>query len=406
LSLHEEKVEDFLDHHKGRVKKCPYCEVVYFNILKKNASIIRHVKRYHKELFKDYAKNHSRHTNKLLGIEGDFKCPYCPQTWSTEQRRRAKMWKHVIDNHKDKVEEYAQNYEPERKYFCPSEGCLERFYYEKHMVTHAFESHEITITTDNTKPDIECPFCNEIFRSSSKIIAHLKTYHINEQENPIYTNVYNQHQKNEVCHHCGKVFRSMPIFLVHMRESHSDLFTEKCEICGKSYRSKESLQWHMKTHEESKSLCIECGKSYSNKHKLQSHIKQHHSNSNKSFTCSECFKICQSQSHLATHVRKLHLKEKVHPCKLCDKAFVSRQSIVAHMVAVHLKVKPFLCEFCNFECARIDNLCLHRKKSHGAEKMSQLQFLALVDSGKHPYYDQEKIKLLKSVCANEISLFQ
>ena len=85
--------------------------------------------------------------------------------------------------------------------------------------------------------------------------------------------------------------------------------------------------------------------------------------------------------------------------EFCDQYewfFNERKKIVEHMVAVHLKVKPFLCEFCNFECARLDNLSLHRKKSHGAVRVTKLQFLALVESGKHPYYNQEKIELLKN----------
>ena len=399
-SLHEEQVDDFLEENKSRVKKCPYCEVVYFSKL----SITRHVKKDHKELLEDYAKNHAKHAKAILGIKGHAKCPYCTQTYST----KATVWRHVLEWHKEMVDDYSKNHEViERKYDCPFDGCAERFSYEKLRIKHAFEKHGITITSENIKPDIECPFCDEKFRGSRPIPAHLEANHANESENPVYIEFYNQHQKTEVCQECGKVFKNLSSFSVHMRETHSDVidsYFEKCEICGKNYKNKVCLQQHMKTHEECESLCIECGKSYPNKTKLQTHINIHHSN--KSFSCPECFQTFKTNAKLAKHVRKTHLNEKIHPCKLCDKAFNERKKIVEHMVAVHLKVKPFLCEFCNFECARLDNLSLHRKKSHGAVRITKLQFLALVDSGKHPYYDQEKIELLKAVCANESSLFQ
>ena len=92
----------------------------------------------------------------------------------------------------------------------------------------------------------------------------------------------------------------------------------------------------------------------------------------------------------------------MHPCNLCDKGFKDRQRLVEHVTAVHHKIKPYLCDFCNFECAKMNNFNLHRKKSHGAENISQTQFVEFVESGKHPYYNQEKIELLKAVVTKQI----
>ena len=398
-SLHEEKIEEFLEQNKSRVKRCPYCKVVYLN----KDSMVGHVRKVHREHLKDYAENHARKTKIILGIKGDFKCPYCPQTFSAKHQL---IWRHVVYNHKDLAEDYAQNYEPERKYLCPSEGCIERFCKEKRMVTHAFEKHGITITPDvpDTKPYIVCPFCNEKFTSSQRIPNHLEAHHAHESENSVYIEFYNQHQKTEVCQECGKVFKNLSSFQFHMRESHSDLHAEKCEICGKRYQSKESLKIHMKTHEECESLCIECGKTYSNRHKLRIHINNHHSN--KSFTCQECFKTYKTRAKLATHVRALHLNERLYPCKMCDKAFRDRHCITEHVTAIHLKIKPYFCEYCNFQTAKIHNLNLHRRKSHEAKNITRLEFLAFVEGGKHPYYDQEKRDVLKSVVHKQIIDFK
>ena len=91
---------------------------------------------------------------------------------------------------------------------------------------------------------------------------------------------------------------------------------------------------------------------------------------------------------------------------MCDKAFKDRHCITEHVTAIHLKIKPYFCEYCNFQTAKIHNLNLHRRKSHEAKNITRLEFLAFVESGKHPYYDQEKMDVLKSVVHKQIIDFK
>ena len=102
----------------------------------------------------------------------------------------------------------------------------------------------------------------------------------------------------------------------------------------------------------------------------------------------------KSKAFLRKHIRNIHLDHRSHPCTMCEKSFKDKKTLLKHTIAIHDKVKPFLCELCNFESARIDNLNLHRRKSHGAENMSKTKFKEMVEKGEHPYYDKEKIQLL------------
>lgn len=325
------------------------------------------------------------------------KCIYCGEKIS-----QAKFWKHVSEKHNESQDEYNRKH---KSFACTAEGCTERFKIPASLIRHARLAHGIKmpITNDGRKVDVECPFCDEKFTSRSQMICpHLEANHVSEKDNPVYIEFYTKHQKTEVCQQCGKLFTNMQSFNYHMRESHPDVISsgEKCEICGKNYKNIMSLKSHMKTHEQCESLCIECGKSFKNKVCLQTHINLHHRN--KPVSCPECFKILPNNAKLAKHVRTIHLKQKLHPCNLCDKGFKDRQRLVEHVTAVHHKIKPYLCDFCNFECAKMNNFNLHRKKSHGAENISQTQFVEFVESGKHPYYNQEKIELLKAVVTKQI----
>ena len=284
---------------------------------------------------------------------------------------------------------------------CPADGCDLRFPYHRTLEKHALKYHNITVP-QHQKVVHKCPFCDMVFRSRSqaktKIITHLESFHINEKDNPVYIQFAAEHQTLEICQECGEVFKYKTAFYAHMKISHPETISlpERCEICGKAFKSKESLASHMQCHEQCESLCVECGKTYYNKRALKDHIREIHSN--KEFICSVCSRSFPTKTKLTKHVRVIHLDERNYPCELCAKRFKSKDRLQIHVRAVHDKVKPFLCEQCTFECARIDNLHLHRRKSHGATtRLSKNMILEMVEHGKHPYYDKEKLQLLLAV---------
>ena len=88
------------------------------------------------------------------------------------------------------------------------------------------------------------------------------------------------------------------------------------ENCYKSFRSEESLQDHLKEHENSKKrdpkdfTCATCGRVLSTKQSLKEHSFTH--KDKKTFRCSEvgCGKMFRQNSQLCNH-RKLHKIEKL-----------------------------------------------------------------------------------------------
>ena len=72
-------------------------------------------------------------------------------------------------------------------------------------------------------------------------------------------------------------------------------------------------------------------------------------------------------------------------------------SLNEHIISIHEKIKPFVCEQCGFKTAKIDNLNLHRKKRHEKSYLGLRAFWDMIQSGNHPYIDQnyEYLHLLK-----------
>ena len=88
-----------------------------------------------------------------------------------------------------------------------------------------------------------------------------------------------------------------------------------CQICRKTYCNKQSLNQHMKVHDESKAL-----------------------------KCDVCFKLFSHKSGLTRHYR-IHTGEKPFACQVCDKKFSQKSSLLNHQ-AVHSDVRPFKCSIC------------------------------------------------------------
>ena len=118
--------------------------------------------------------------------------------------------------------------------------------------------------------------------------------------------------------------------------------------------------------------------------------------SQEQFPCSECGRLFKTTVHLRRHVRFMHLKEKTAQCDQCDKRFPDLSKLRTHISSVHTKVKPYVCELCGFKCARVDNLNIHRKKSHGiTETISRATLEKMVANGEHPYCSLVDLPMLQ-----------
>ena len=241
----------------------------------------------------------------------------------------------------------------------------------------------------------KCIFCAEIFRAGSvKLLRHMKLFHESESETEAYKNFFLENVPL-ICPQCGREYINETFLQNHKRMCKGKKVTS-CHICGKSYKAGQSLENHLRRHQKDENeVCPHCGKLYDNKQRLQDHM---FSCSEKgSFKCPSCEKVFISNFNLELHVRRVHKKEKECACEHCGKSFFRVRELNEHIISIHEKIKPFICEQCGFKTAKIDNLNLHRKKRHEKSYLGLRAFWDMIQSGNHPYIDQnyEYLHLLK-----------
>ena len=126
---------------------------------------------------------------------------------------------------------------------------------------------------------------------------------------------------------------------------------------------------------------------------LQQHQQSIHSDL--SFKCTECNAEKKNTHSLRRHIRSRHSDRK--KCPQCEKSFSQEIQLRKHISDVHDKLKPFYCEGCPFKCARLDNLNLHRRKSHNRlDKMTKALLLSIVKNDQHPFYTREDLEMFKA----------
>jgi len=342
---------------------------------------------------------------KKNGKKRNHECNVCEKTFVTRKR----FLNHCLTHHKDdpsfceiierlKQESGNKNriHKKEKKHNCPS--CFKRFSSHKCLVSHCRKEHDIIIPDSEPQTVKEkCPFCEKKFNpQSERFVSHLMTFHCAERGNPIFLEIVNNKMiKQYVCQICGNSFsnhQSLDHHLMKMHENQSNNCVP-CHICGKALKNNTSLNAHLLLHRNDNCLCTICGASYKNEVKLKRHMQTH---SQEQFPCSECGRLFKTTVHLRRHVRFMHLKEKTAQCDQCDKRFPDLSKLRTHISSVHTKVKPYVCELCGFKCARVDNLNIHRKKSHGiTETISRATLEKMVANGEHPYCSLVDLPMLQ-----------
>ena len=317
---------------------------------------------------------------------GKLKCPdeNCKKLFkSSKPLRKHALKVHGIEIKKEKII---------KRFPCPDENCDESFQYEPAMAKHAGKVHGIEISLNKKKKvKIHCPFCEKVYKDSDlekgRLLMHLKSVHASESSDPRYIQLLEEKEKTHICQVCGKAFTLLLQFNNHMRYYHPDFNDgkekETCPICGKMFKC---LKVHMEICKGTESLCVQCGKTFKNKIGLEGHIRMYHTN-RESVSCSICSKKFLANQQLNAHMRRVHLDERPHQCKQCLKTFRCRPTLVSHVMCVHEKLKPFACEFCLFKCGKFDNLNLHRRKSHNAQRLTKDELKAMIEKGDHPHCD-------------------
>lgn len=164
--------------------------------------------------------------------------------------------------------------------------------------------------------------------------------------------------KQHQCDTCGKVFRTKPGLVHHIR-IHTGERPYVCHLCDKRFINGGHLHTHMRTHTGEKNhICAACSKAFATAQQLTKHTIAIHT-SERPYGCTYCPKRFASSSNLNTHI-KIHTGEKNYHCDQCGKAFSTKGQLYQHML-VHTGEKAFLCEYCNKRFSQKAHLIRHLK---------------------------------------------
>ncbi|KAF2894914.1 hypothetical protein ILUMI_11259 [Ignelater luminosus] len=164
--------------------------------------------------------------------------------------------------------------------------------------------------------------------------------------------------KQHQCDTCGKVFRTKPGLIHHIR-IHTGERPYVCHLCDKRFINGGHLHTHMRTHTGEKNhICAACSKAFATAQQLTKHTIAIHT-SERPYGCTYCPKRFASSSNLNTHIR-IHTGEKNYHCDQCAKAFSTKGQLYQHML-VHTGEKAFLCEYCNKRFSQKAHLIRHLK---------------------------------------------
>ncbi|KAK4885791.1 hypothetical protein RN001_002062 [Aquatica leii] len=186
----------------------------------------------------------------------------------------------------------------------------------------------------------------------------LKVEDLVDLPQPAATAKLKKQMKPHQCDTCGKIFRTKPGLIHHIR-IHTGERPYVCHLCDKRFINGGHLHTHMRTHTGEKNhICAACNKAFATAQQLTKHTIAIHT-SERPYGCTYCPKRFASSSNLNTHVR-IHTGEKNYHCDQCTKAFSTKGQLYQHML-VHTGEKAFLCEYCNKRFSQKAHLIRHLK---------------------------------------------
>lgn len=263
-------------------RSCKHCNKK-FNIWK---SLVYHLKYVHGETI-DYSKFHRCASCKAYFTSAEEMAEHvCARQFSVTLDRPYKCnlcekgfaQRHQMENHFNLHPEY-QNVQCDQ--------CPKAFFNEAQVKRHKSRSHK------SKEAGVECNICKKLLSSLENLELHLKIHAANRV--PYF------------CEQCGLQYKNRRSYLGHFYYKHKAKPTKAepnpCSKCGKIYNSKQTLKFHMKTH-------------------------------NRQIKCSFCEKLFATMYAKRTH-EQIHTKDYTFKCSVCDYGTVRRNLLMEHEQKKH-----------------------------------------------------------------------
>ena len=220
-----------------------------------------------------------------------------------------------------------------------------------------------TCSFDNNKQKYRCSICRMLFSSLNSLGTHVDWHRINDK-------------KTYKCEKCSKLFQTEYLRRRHMTEH------DRCPTCGKSFARKASLDFHILSHNDTKSTasynCRKCKMVFGKQWDYTRHMRLHQIYC----FCPVCKEGFNSEDSLSEHLLTHSVTSDRLTCQYCRKRFIAKEYLDKHMVSYHnhqnkkpdIQIektqndenklldnleKPFKCSQCHLSFAKLGNLSRH-----------------------------------------------
>lgn len=144
------------------------------------------------------------------------------------------------------------------------------------------------------------------------------------------------------CKYCDRKFSSLYELKQH-ETWHEDPYIFQCQVCKRCFSTRTSLNTHAKLHKGvvRNLLCPHCPFKTHRKESIKYHLTTHEKMKEKSkenwnwFKCEICGALLKSKSTLWGHHRKVHPAEK-YSCDICGIVIKAKESLRYHFDYKHL----------------------------------------------------------------------